>query len=284
MEQREQARAALATSEAARAQLSETAAERDALRAELQSAKTAATAALAAAQAAEARLTETAAQRDDLLSRITAMQQEFDAKLQEIVTHLASDHEADLGQALAEKEEARAEVRGLTAKLGRAQQSLEDTMRLLAETRVAAQGEIDRLRAQLRPAGVGAPQPLARVLIVHPDAVLRTNAKASLERAGYAVAVAADGLEALRMANAQGPDLVIADVVMPKMGGRELCQLLKSQEKTAGIKVILLRRESDTVGADGELAADDVLRKPVPFDVLRNAMQSLLVSGTRLSS
>lgn len=206
---------------------------------------------------------------------------EFDNKLQTIVTHLASDHEADLGQALSEREESRAEARAIAMKLSVLQRKydedsvkLHDAETLLAETRAAAQAEIDRLRA----AAAGPRRPREgppRVMIVHPDADMRAAASATLERAGYEVVSAADGLEALRVAIAQQPDVVIAETSMPKMDGRELCQLLKSQEKTAHVRVVLLMRATDEEPR-GELPPDEILRKPVPVETLKATLANLL--------
>jgi CheY-like chemotaxis protein len=161
----------------------------------------------------------------------------------------------------------------------------DDAARQLAETRAAAQREIDRLRGRIaeieaaraqRPAAFGGTR--RRVLIAHPDPDLRMSARASLERAGYEILSAGDGLEALRTANAESPDVVIADAVMPKMDGRELCQLLKSQEKTAHIRVILLTRSTDEPHK-GDLPPDGILRKPVPLEMLKSTLASLLGSA-----
>jgi CheY-like chemotaxis protein len=229
---------------------------------------------------------------------------EFDLKLNTIVTHLAEDHEADLGRAMEAKEEARAEVRSLTLRLSslqkkveeeeqtvmarvreteeRYRRSVDDATRQLAETRAAAQREIDRLRGRIAEIEAARAQPppaiggtRRRVLIAHPDPDLRMSARASLERAGYEILSAGDGLEALRTANAENPDVVIADAVMPKMDGRELCQLLKSQEKTAHIRVILLTRSTDEPHK-GDLPPDGILRKPVPLEMLKATLASLL--------
>ena len=104
------------------------------------------------------------------------------------------------------------------------------------------------------------------------------SARASLERAGYEILRAGDGLEALRTANAESPDVVIADAVMPRMDGRELCQLLKSQEKTAHIRVILLTRSADEPHK-GDLPPDGILRKPVPLEMLKSTLASILGSA-----
>ena len=61
----------------------------------------------------------------------------------------------------------------------------------------------------------------------------------------------------------------------PKMDGRELCQLLKSQEKTAHIRVVLLMRANDEEPR-GELPPDEILRKPVPVETLKATLANLL--------
>lgn len=227
---------------------------------------------------------------------------EFDQKLSTIVTHLAHDHEADLGKAVLEREEARAEARSAATKLSKLQQRVDgdrqavlarlreaderhkhaiaDANQLLAETRAAAQQEIERL--QLRIAELEQQHPplparasKGRILIAHPDAEMRATARVSLEKAGYEVVMAADGLEALRTANAEHPDVVIADTIMPRMNGRELCQLLKSQKKTAGIRVILLTRSTDDL-PKSDLPPDLLLRKPVPLETLRLSLEQLV--------
>jgi CheY-like chemotaxis protein len=215
--------------------------------------------------------------------RVRVLQQEaaeFDKRLQTIVTHLASDHETDLGQVMSEKEAARAEARALSMKLAQVQRKFEDAESLLAETRRAAQAEIDRLRMQIASAASPGPANRARVLVVHPDGAVRAAAAASLERAGYEVVGAADGLEALRVAIATQPEVVVAESSMPKMDGRELCQLLKSQEKTAQIRFVLLMRAGDDAPR-GDFTPDEVLRKPVPVETLRATLEGLLSPDRR---
>jgi CheY-like chemotaxis protein len=191
------------------------------------------------------------AETEALQAELDRERAEFNTRLNTIVAHLASDHESDLGQAMAEREEARAEARMLKIKV----QEVEEKLRAAAVPQAAKK---------------------PRVLVAHPDTDVRSAAKASLDRAGYDVITAADGLEALRMAVSEQPHVVIADAIMPKMNGRELCQLLKSQDKTAHIRVILLLRSIDEE-PKGELAPDEVLRKPVPPETLRGTLASLLV-------
>jgi hypothetical protein len=69
-----------------------------------------------------------------------------------------------------------------------------------------------------------------RVLLVDDEAAITGNLAPLLERAGFAVTVASDGEEALRQAGAFNPDLIITDVLMPRMDGRELLRRLRQSD------------------------------------------------------
>jgi PAS domain S-box-containing protein len=99
-----------------------------------------------------------------------------------------------------------------------------------------------------------------------------------LELEGYDVAAAADGAEGLELAHSFDPNVVVSDVVMPVVGGLELCRRLKEDPRTAYIPVLLISgiRKSDDAGIEGLYAgADDYL--DLPF---RN--EELLVKVARL--
>jgi PAS domain S-box-containing protein len=99
-----------------------------------------------------------------------------------------------------------------------------------------------------------------------------------LELEGYEIAAATDGSEALELAHSFDPDVVVSDVVMPVVGGLELCRRLKDDPRTAYIPVLLISgiRKADDAGIEGLYAgADDYL--DLPF---RN--EELLVKVARL--
>src|SRR5581483_9840603 len=73
----------------------------------------------------------------------------------------------------------------------------------------------------------------ARILIVHHDPRFRSMWHEFLEKNGFVVQTAADGVEGLRVVKSEKPDAVIADAAMPKMDGRELCQMIKSDPETS---------------------------------------------------
>jgi len=98
---------------------------------------------------------------------------------------------------------------------------------------------------------------LHKILVVDDDANIRAVLKLRLERSAYAVQMAKDGAEALRIALLDSPELIILDLILPKMDGFEVLRNLKSNRLTADIPVIILtakanpacRNRSYTLGA-----------------------------------
>ncbi len=84
------------------------------------------------------------------------------------------------------------------------------------------------------------PDGVRRVLLAEDDRFLRRAAEARLRRHGLEVLTAADGEEALRVARTEPLDLVLLDVVMPKLQGFEVLKALKQDDATARIPVIVL--------------------------------------------
>ena len=117
-----------------------------------------------------------------------------------------------------------------------------------------------------------------RVLIVDDDRKIRELLLDLLKIEGYEVATALDGAEAMDLALSFEPDVVVSDVVMPRVGGLELCRRLKEDPRTSYIPVLLISGliTSEDAGIEGLTAgADDYL--DLPF---RN--EELLVKVARL--
>jgi CheY-like chemotaxis protein len=79
-----------------------------------------------------------------------------------------------------------------------------------------------------------------RILVAEDDRFLRRAAEMALKRQGYTVITAADGEEALRTAQSELPDLILLDLIMPKLNGFDVLQALKKDAPTAHIPVIIL--------------------------------------------
>ena len=87
-----------------------------------------------------------------------------------------------------------------------------------------------------------------RILLAEDDRFLRKAAEATLRSHGFTVIPAVDGEEALTLARSQKPDLVLLDLIMPKLQGFEVLKSLKADATTAAIPVIVLSnlgQESD---------------------------------------
>jgi putative two-component system response regulator len=80
----------------------------------------------------------------------------------------------------------------------------------------------------------------SRVLLVEDSKFLRIANERALAKAGYEVSTAADGEEALQVANAKLPDIILLDMLLPKISGPDVLKALKSNPATIGIPVIVL--------------------------------------------
>lgn len=117
-----------------------------------------------------------------------------------------------------------------------------------------------------------------RILIIDDETDIVEILRARLEAEGYEVSCASDGHEALGKIPAEKPDLILLDVMMPKLNGYQLCRELKKREETKGIPVIMLTartQESDKFwGRD--CGADAYLTKPYKPEELLDKIRSLL--------
>lgn len=117
-----------------------------------------------------------------------------------------------------------------------------------------------------------------RVLIVDDDPNMVISLEYLMKKAGFQVAVAADGEAALQMAAAFHPDLVLLDVMMPKKSGFEVCEFLRANPVYAGLKIIMLTAKGrETDAAKGlALGADAYITKPFSTRDLMNRIRLLL--------
>jgi len=117
-----------------------------------------------------------------------------------------------------------------------------------------------------------------RVLIADDEPNIVASLEFLMEQAGFEVKVATDGAAALSLVGSFGPDLVLLDVMMPVKNGYEVCQQLKSDPATRGVKVILLSAKGrDVEVAKGlELGADAYVTKPFSTRELVAKVKELL--------
>ena len=83
-----------------------------------------------------------------------------------------------------------------------------------------------------------------RILLVEDDRFLRRACEIGLQRLGFTVVTAADGEEGLRLARTEAPDLILLDILMPRMSGIEVLRALKADEGTRNIPVLVLSNSS----------------------------------------
>lgn len=117
-----------------------------------------------------------------------------------------------------------------------------------------------------------------RVLIADDEPNIVTSLEFLMERAGYETRVATNGQEALDLAEAFRPDLVLLDIMFPVKSGYEVCQRLKSDPATRGIKVVVLSAKGRDVEVAKalELGADAYITKPFSTRELVAKVQELL--------
>ena len=114
-----------------------------------------------------------------------------------------------------------------------------------------------------------------RVLLAEDDRALRRFLEVILDRAGYTVIPAGDGLEAMKLAMATPVDVVITDATMPNLSGHELCRFIRNSQTLAHIPLIVL---SALERKDGQAPkyADAFLSKPVSGESLIACIERLL--------
>lgn len=118
----------------------------------------------------------------------------------------------------------------------------------------------------------------SKILIVEDETSLVEVLSYNLEREGYEIAVAKEGREALCKAQTLVPDLVLLDLMLPGLGGLDICRELRASRRTAGIAILMLTakgEETDQI-VGFAVGADDYVTKPFSVKVLMQRIKVLL--------
>jgi two-component system phosphate regulon response regulator PhoB len=116
-----------------------------------------------------------------------------------------------------------------------------------------------------------------RILIIEDERALTDVLAYNLNREGYDVVLAHDGQEGLRKAQMQIPDLILLDLMLPKLDGLEVCRELRSGERTRQVPILMLTakaEETDQV-VGFSMGADDYVTKPFSVKVLLQRIKAL---------
>ena len=113
------------------------------------------------------------------------------------------------------------------------------------------------------------PEEAQCVLLVEDDPALRRYLEVVLQRAGYAVMTASDGLEAMKVLLTLQVDIIVTDALMPNLDGYELCRFVRNSDHLAHLPIILLSALDPRNSTDESEQVNAFLSKPVsPEDLL----------------
>jgi two-component system alkaline phosphatase synthesis response regulator PhoP len=122
-----------------------------------------------------------------------------------------------------------------------------------------------------------------KILVIEDDPAISRLVDYSLRHEGYEVIAATNGLEGIRKANQEAPDLVILDVMLPGMDGFEICHQLRSEPETAGLPILMFSAKAQEIDRNTGLkvGADDYLPKPAAPAEIVNRVAKLLAKKER---
>lgn len=121
---------------------------------------------------------------------------------------------------------------------------------------------------------------MATILLVEDEQILSDTLRYNLEREGYTVLTAPDGVQGLELARQKQPDLLILDVMLPHLDGFSVCRILRGE---SDVPIIMLTARQDEIEriAGLELGADDYVVKPFSLGELLARVRRILWRGRR---
>ncbi|OGO75600.1 MAG: two-component system response regulator [Chloroflexi bacterium RIFOXYC12_FULL_59_14] len=119
---------------------------------------------------------------------------------------------------------------------------------------------------------------MAKILIAEDERDIRDLVAFTLRFAGYEVAAAANGEEAVAMASKENPDLILMDVRMPRMTGYDACRILKANPDMKDIPIVFLsaKGQESEIQTGMEVGAEEYLLKPFAPDQLTERVKAIL--------
>ena len=121
---------------------------------------------------------------------------------------------------------------------------------------------------------------MSTILLVEDDPILSETLRYNLEREGYAVINASDGVVGLERARRDQPDMVILDVMLPRLDGFSVCRILR-QESEVPILILTARQDEIDRIAGLELGADDYVAKPFSLGELLARVRAIMRRSDR---
>ena len=119
---------------------------------------------------------------------------------------------------------------------------------------------------------------MSKILIADDSATAVAQMRKTLAPLGHTILVAVDGEDAVRQIQNERPDLIIVDIIMPKVNGFQLCRAIRSDPELQGLPIIVITsmdRESDRYWGMKQ-GADEYLPKPVDPVVLKDKVRQYL--------
>ena len=114
------------------------------------------------------------------------------------------------------------------------------------------------------------------VLLVEDDRSVRRYLEVTLQRSGYRVVAAEDGLEAMKLALSSAIDIVVTDAIMPHLSGQQLAAFLRKNPKLSRVPIVLLTGQENKSAAVADGSIDAFLYKPVKADELKACVGKFL--------
>ena len=117
-----------------------------------------------------------------------------------------------------------------------------------------------------------------KILIVDDEEDIAFSVARRLSAVGYEVVCAEDGVEGLQRAQTENPDLILLDLMLPKMDGYKVCRLLKFDERYKRIPIIMVsaRSQDEDIALGRETGAEAYMTKPVDSAALLDKVKELL--------